>query len=164
MQNLSAVCFSFWTCWEGFWVSAGWSKEDLYVQSSWVSLVCLCQAMLIVWEEIEILCPFRAHPSFSELSIWAVLTWNLRKGRRLSLIVCDCRIMKGAGAHYLITRGLFTCLVRRCLPSKVLTDGPAVCWECSAIPMAWWRLLMQRAGLCVPGDGVCRFESVWAVG
>lgn len=23
---------------------------------------------------------------------------------------------------------------------------------------------MRRAGLCVPGDGVCRSESVWAVG
>lgn len=67
------------------------------MQSSWVSLVCLSQAILIVWEEIEILCPFRDRPSFLELSNRTVLTWKLRKGRRLSLIVCDCKIMKVLG-------------------------------------------------------------------
>lgn len=62
--------------------------------------------------------------------------------------------MKGAGAHYLITRGLSACLVRRCLPSKVQADGPAVCGECSAIPMgmvAWWRLLKQGRAVCAWG-------------
>lgn len=72
---------------------------------------CLGQIMLIACEEIEILCPFRDHPSFSELSIWAVLTWKLRKVRSLSVIVCDCQVMKGAGAHYLITRGLSAHLI-----------------------------------------------------
>lgn len=61
-----------------------------------------------------------------------------------------------------------------CLPGKEMSaipsaemECPAVCWECSAIPIGmvdWWSLLMQKVGLCVPGDGVCRFESVWAAG
>lgn len=36
--------------------------------------VCLGQIILIACEEIEILCPFRDHPSLAELSIRAVLT------------------------------------------------------------------------------------------
>lgn len=38
--------------------------------------VCPGQIILIAREEIEILCPFVDHPSFSELSIWVVLTWK----------------------------------------------------------------------------------------
>lgn len=73
--------------------------------------VCLAPIILIACEEIEILFPFRDHPSFSELSIRVLLTWKLRKVRRVSIIVCDCEVMKGARAHYLITRGLSACLV-----------------------------------------------------